>query len=204
MKWDEVVEYAFLSDFDLLRDTRNEIQSRPWASPAGRYAMDCHFNILHAHEEIERLNVEIRRVATHLRDEDHYLHQCEEDTRRINPALAHQIQVHRMLRGRFKVHHEHCLRGITKLAGFTGTITPGQSLDTERGACIFPATSQAPLPSPVPTAIDHENSSFRVTEIEQERLDLEQEADEEEDDEDMARDIMDVLNVSLDGMQLSA
>ena len=53
-------------------------------------------------------------------------------------------------------------------------------------------------------AIKHENSSFCVTEIEQERLDLEQEADEEEDDEDMARDIMDVLNVSLDGMQLSA
>jgi hypothetical protein len=96
LKWDEVVEYAFLSNFDLLRDACQEVQSHPWATPAGHYAMDCYFKILQAHK-IERLNVEVQRVATHLRDEDYYLYQREEHTRLVNPALAHQIHVHHML-----------------------------------------------------------------------------------------------------------
>jgi hypothetical protein len=54
------------------------------------------------------------------------------------------------------------------------------------------------------TAVGQANSSLHVIEIEQERLDLEQEADEEEDDEAMTRDIMDILNASLDGIQLQA
>jgi len=66
------VEYAFLADFDLLRDMRQNIQDRLWASPAAHLATDTHFKILCAHKEIERLNIEIHRVATHLRDEDLY------------------------------------------------------------------------------------------------------------------------------------
>ena len=59
LKWDEVVEYAFLSDFDLLHDARQEIQHCPWAAPAGRFALDAHFKLERAHEEIVRLNIEI-------------------------------------------------------------------------------------------------------------------------------------------------
>ncbi|KIK17789.1 hypothetical protein PISMIDRAFT_52478, partial [Pisolithus microcarpus 441] len=33
LRWEEVVEYAFLADFDLLRDTREDISQRPWAHP---------------------------------------------------------------------------------------------------------------------------------------------------------------------------
>ena len=58
LDWDQVVEYTFLADFDLLRDTRQDIRSRPWATPAARLAMDSYFKVLHAAEEIERLNVE--------------------------------------------------------------------------------------------------------------------------------------------------
>jgi hypothetical protein len=59
LKWDEVVEYAFISDFDLLRDAHQEIRHCPWATPAGRLAMDTYFKLLRAREEIDRLNVEI-------------------------------------------------------------------------------------------------------------------------------------------------
>ncbi|KAF8814646.1 hypothetical protein BYT27DRAFT_7044033, partial [Phlegmacium glaucopus] len=34
LTWDSVVQYAFLSNFDLLSDTRKDIQLRPWATPA--------------------------------------------------------------------------------------------------------------------------------------------------------------------------
>jgi hypothetical protein len=58
LDWDEVVEYAFLSDFDILHDTRQDIRKRPWAAPAGRFAMDNYFKLIRAQEEIRRLNIE--------------------------------------------------------------------------------------------------------------------------------------------------
>jgi hypothetical protein len=106
--------------------------------------MDTHFKLLCAWEELDHLNIEIRCVATHLQDEDHYLHTCEEAAHHTDPALAHQIFIHCMLRGRFKMHHEYCLGHIAKMKGFAGTIVPGESLDTGNGASVFPAASQPP------------------------------------------------------------
>src|ERR1700690_4193289 len=59
LEWKEVVEYAFLADFDLLWDAHQNISHQVWATPAGRLAMDLHFKICQAKEEIIRLNVEI-------------------------------------------------------------------------------------------------------------------------------------------------
>ncbi|KAJ7828514.1 hypothetical protein B0H13DRAFT_1454465, partial [Mycena leptocephala] len=60
LDWEQVVEYAFLADFDLLRESREDIRQEPWALPSGRTAMDQHFKIICAEEEIQQLNVEIR------------------------------------------------------------------------------------------------------------------------------------------------
>ncbi|KAI5982014.1 hypothetical protein EDD15DRAFT_2378548 [Pisolithus albus] len=74
LTFEEVVEYTFLADFDLLRNTtREDISQRPWASPAARAAMDQYFKVCRAEEEIERLNVEVRRILTYLHDEDRYM-----------------------------------------------------------------------------------------------------------------------------------
>ena len=195
LQWDEVVEYAFLSDFDLLRDARQEIQHRPWATPAGRLAMDTHFKLLHAHEEIDRLNVEIRRFATHLRDEDYGLRSHEKALHPTNPALAHQIRTYRMLRGRFKAHHERCLSGIAKMLDFTGTIVPGECLEGPS------------VPIPALTAshgLRKDDDPPANAEAEDERVQLEQEVEEEEEDMEFSRDVLDVLNASLDAMHLRA
>ncbi|KAG1727459.1 uncharacterized protein EDB91DRAFT_1239526 [Suillus paluster] len=63
LSWDEVVEYAFLSDFDLLRDAHQDISQCAWATPTGRLAMDTYFKMQRAQEEIQRLNVEIKRMV---------------------------------------------------------------------------------------------------------------------------------------------
>ena len=89
LKWDKIVEYAFLAGFDLLRDAWQDVQSCPWASLAGRLALDTHYKILRACEELERLNVEIRWVATYIRAEDLFLHTQEDTLRPINPQLAY-------------------------------------------------------------------------------------------------------------------
>ncbi|KAG1788088.1 uncharacterized protein HD556DRAFT_1245745 [Suillus plorans] len=45
LKWEEIVNYTFLADFDLLCDTHADISQSPWSSPAARSAMDLHFKI---------------------------------------------------------------------------------------------------------------------------------------------------------------
>ncbi|KAJ7170386.1 hypothetical protein C8R43DRAFT_876062 [Mycena crocata] len=81
LSWDQVVEYAFLADFDILQDTRAEVQPRPWMRPAYRLAMDRFFKILCAREEIKRLNMEIPRVITWIRDENCCLRKKEAELR---------------------------------------------------------------------------------------------------------------------------
>lgn len=119
LDWDEVVAYAFLSDFDLLRDTRQDIRTKPWATPAARLAVDQWFKLQRAEEEIKRLNVEIRRFDTYLHDEDSLLRQRESQI--SDPALAHQVWLYRMERGRFNAHHEQILDDVYDLPGCTAT-----------------------------------------------------------------------------------
>ncbi|KAJ7200887.1 hypothetical protein GGX14DRAFT_342548, partial [Mycena pura] len=64
LAWEEVVEYAFLSDFDLLRDSKGDVQRQPWTRLAYRTIMDKYFRLERAREEIKRLNLEIPRFIT--------------------------------------------------------------------------------------------------------------------------------------------
>lgn len=125
LSWDEVVEYAFLADFDLLRDARQDIRSRPWATPAARQAMDGYFKLLRADEEITRLNLEIRRFLTFMRDEDAELCSKEKEVGLTDPALAYQIRVHRTYFSRFSARHLKNLTAIRQLPGFTGDMSCG-------------------------------------------------------------------------------
>ncbi|KAJ7814492.1 hypothetical protein B0H14DRAFT_3477006 [Mycena olivaceomarginata] len=78
LTWEQVVEYAFLVDFDILQDTRAEIRSRSWTRPGLPAPLwDRYFKILRVREEIRRLNIEIPRVVTWIRDENCILHRKE-------------------------------------------------------------------------------------------------------------------------------
>ncbi|KAJ7737219.1 hypothetical protein B0H14DRAFT_2408192 [Mycena olivaceomarginata] len=127
LKWEEVVEFTFLSDFDLLRDPEGNAVIRPWATPAARALMDTHFKILRAKEEIQRLNIEIRRLVTYIRDERDFLVAKEEEIRETDPDLAFFVHRYRMERGRFDDTHMKRLRKLqaTYKERFTGTLEPG-------------------------------------------------------------------------------
>src|SRR5208282_4918332 len=101
LDWNQVVEYAFLSDFDLLRDARQDIRRKPWATPAARLAIDQAFKLARAEEEIARLDIEVPRLATYVHDEDIYLRRKEAELSLSHPTLALQVKIHRMERGRF-------------------------------------------------------------------------------------------------------
>ncbi|KAG1885372.1 hypothetical protein F4604DRAFT_1878101 [Suillus subluteus] len=75
LEWSKVSHYSFLEEFNLLRETRQDIRDKMWARPAIRETMRQWLHIQRAKEEIERCNVEVRRLHTFIVDEDrHFTH----------------------------------------------------------------------------------------------------------------------------------
>jgi hypothetical protein len=192
LSWEEVIEYAFLADFDLLRDARQDISQRPWSTPTGRLTMDTYFKMCRAREEIQRLNIEIKRLATYLHDESQYLLQCEKQLRTVHPALAHQVALHRKVRARFSEHHYHRLHEISMLHGFTGSIMPGESIEQGPGASASSPTVCIP-PELISDGLHIDQGS------EDDALeDLEEEENAEADGEEHARILEGIVQVAFD------
>ncbi|KAJ7589290.1 hypothetical protein C8J56DRAFT_784452 [Mycena floridula] len=142
LDWETVIECAFLSEFEMLRDSRQDIRDKPWAKPAGRSLQDKHYKILRAHEEIIRCNIEISRLWTQMADETALLEAREQAVSATDPALAYQIRQYRLERGRYNVLH---IKRFTKLAKdprFTGSLAVGKR-------CQVPVS--VPLPPPPPS-----------------------------------------------------
>ncbi|KAK6967051.1 hypothetical protein R3P38DRAFT_3337534 [Favolaschia claudopus] len=117
LEWDEVIDYAFLSYFDILRDPEANAIIRPWATPAARQMMDTYFKIERAKEEIERLNVEIRRLVTYIKDEREFLLKKVAELQETDPQLAFFVERYRMERGRFDGVHMERLQAFAKQYG---------------------------------------------------------------------------------------
>ncbi|KAJ7076258.1 hypothetical protein B0H15DRAFT_925229 [Mycena belliarum] len=152
LSWEQVVEYAFLADFDLLREGREDIRGEPWALPSGRAAMDQHYKLLRADEELKRLNIEIRRFITYMGDEEAYLRHHEERlVAESNAGLAHQVGRHRMEHARFDALHMVALGKLSTEKRFTGSITPGVSVCKERHARSAPSREDVEMHPVAPT-----------------------------------------------------
>ncbi|KAG2357549.1 hypothetical protein BDR07DRAFT_1453047 [Suillus spraguei] len=198
LKWEEVVEYAFLTDFDLLCDTCADISKWPWSSAAARSAMDMYFKMCRAWEEIQCLNVEVWHLVTYIRDEDKYLRTCENQLKVTSPAIAHQIAIHRNTQGRFNSRHLRQLHEISKLPGFNGTIVPGVSTNTSLGESCSTPNTQVPLqllaehiPFNRPSTVDPDTPD-----------DLDDEEQAEEVEEEASKSLQDILHVADDFLQL--
>ncbi|KAJ3519263.1 hypothetical protein NMY22_g13286 [Coprinellus aureogranulatus] len=151
LTWDQVVEYAFLADFDLLRCTREDIRQRPWAQPANRILMDSFFKLERAREEIQRLNIEIKRVITHMQDEEAFLLAAEQQAHSKSPTLAFQISNYRLERTRFYSLHRRRFATLKQLEGFTGDTDPGVSVDDTlrkpSNTAAIPTATSIPVPA---------------------------------------------------------
>ena len=69
LDWAQVSRYSFIEEFSLLHDTRRDISKAPWADPVVRETIKRFFRVRRAHEEIQRCNIEIRRIFTSIHDE---------------------------------------------------------------------------------------------------------------------------------------
>ncbi|KAF8203394.1 hypothetical protein K438DRAFT_1580548, partial [Mycena galopus ATCC 62051] len=165
LTWQTVVDYAFLADFDLLREGREDIRAEPWALPAGRAAMDQHYKMLRADEEIQRLNLEIPRLITYMADERDFLMYHESRLHdEGKEALAHQVHVARMERERFDAVHMDRLVRLSKETGFTASLSCGVSVSQERR--VPGAGELGSRDAPMPVAAEGRTYSPPLTEDE--------------------------------------
>jgi hypothetical protein len=94
--------------------------------------MDQYYKLERAAKEITRLNIEIRRLVTHICDEEVFLRREEARVREeCGEALAHQVYHYRIERGHSDGDHIMRLTALTKLPGFTGTVSPGTAINKE-------------------------------------------------------------------------
>lgn len=107
--------------------------------------MDGYFKLQRAEEEIIRLNVEIPRLATFMRDENTFLCNNQADIQATNPALAHAISVHRMEGGRFIMHHTKILNQIVALKGYSGGPLLGTHVPDVEATIMMPAVAVPPV-----------------------------------------------------------
>ncbi|KAJ6553772.1 hypothetical protein DFH09DRAFT_1318796 [Mycena vulgaris] len=196
LSWDEVVEYAFLADFDLLCEGREDIWGELWAQPAGRAAMDQHYKLLRAEEELVRLNIEIRWLITHMADEAAFL-RCEELCLREegSTALAHQVVLYQMQRGRFDALHTERLGKLRNEPRVTANMLPGTSVCRERHTPVVrDADHIMRAPSPAPPAATEEEGTPPPSDNEEE----EEDADNDDEDGVLAESFLSVVQITKD------
>lgn len=134
LAWKDVVSYSFVAEFELLKlcYSQKDVTVLPWVSPINREGAAKFHKIRRAKEEIVRLNVEIRRLATAIADEHVHWQTCIDSTTKTSPLIAAQLRAAYGSRRRVNLTHVARLDAITKLPMFSGTVARGTRLGTAR------------------------------------------------------------------------
>jgi hypothetical protein len=85
------METTTLAEFDLLRDSRQDIWQQLWTQPSRHEAMNLYFGIKRAREEIQRLNIEIWRLVTFMIDDHCDFRRAVATNIIVNPTLACEL-----------------------------------------------------------------------------------------------------------------
>lgn len=142
LDWARVSHYSFLEEFNLLRNTHRDISNMPWAKPVIRKTIKKYLRVCHAHKELDRCNVEARRVLTSIHDEDHRFNNilttlADQKSELLGPVQEYctrHCHVNSLLLGH--------IQQILNLDGFTGNRTIG----CRRGChMVAAATSERPF-----------------------------------------------------------
>lgn len=125
LEWSDVLHYSFLDEFELLRDTRNDVRSRPWAQPAIRETMKQYQCIACAKEEIYQCNIEVRRLYTSIVDENRSFPKVVAQLKAEGSPVLGAVEEFILRRRRFNDALLVRIFQIFDLKGYTGEKTPG-------------------------------------------------------------------------------
>lgn len=97
------MSYSFLAKFNLLRNSREEVREKPWATAVAREALDTFFKTLRADETLIRVSTEMVRLLTYMRDEEEYLNLAVELYKSFQPDIVHAIRQQALFKKRVHV-----------------------------------------------------------------------------------------------------
>lgn len=98
------------------------MRQRPWAAPAARLVLQSYLKVCRAQEEIIRLNVEVRRLWTWLKDEYWTLKSAMEQA---EPLIAKEIGLLVSRHVEAGAVQQHRIHQIIALPGYTGGTLDG-------------------------------------------------------------------------------
>ncbi|CDO74661.1 hypothetical protein BN946_scf184828.g1, partial [Trametes cinnabarina] len=137
LHWKDVVNYTFVSEFDLLRSTyaHRDVLRAPWTVPRNREVAAKYFKLMSARAELPRLNREIRRLDTSIELERREYARAVQELATGDPMLAAELRSqYRIRRLSHRVHLAR-IAAIRALPGYTGSLERGEPL--HRGRELF-------------------------------------------------------------------
>ena len=121
----KIVDTVFLAELDILKDTRQDIRKLKWAYPTHCKATHLFFDILRAREEVQCLNVKIRRLLTSMYDEHIDFVRAINATWE-NPPLSDELRYRLLRRDRLNSMVVSKLAETSRLKGFSGSLLMGK------------------------------------------------------------------------------
>lgn len=116
----DILSYSFLAEFDILRDSRDNIRAKAWSNPSVRVIIEKYHRFVRAKEEIVCLNVELRRLRTWIRDEERAIWTVLKALRPTDPALAYELSRRLHLRQLVNMKIEKRLLTVERMNTFSG------------------------------------------------------------------------------------
>jgi hypothetical protein len=120
LSWRDIAEYSFIGEFDVLRYSRADTRELDWTKPTHRQALVKFFKLRRAHEEVERLNIEVRRLRTAIRDETAQMSTMISKLVHSNPPLGRELEKCWKLRSAVNSVHLFRLNEIESQSSFSG------------------------------------------------------------------------------------
>lgn len=136
LEWTQIVEYSFLAEFDLLRDSDGQIQTKRWANPLYRQASTQYFDGVRAKEEVQRLNVEVGRLMTKIHDDAIYYPSAITALSAEDSPLASELSRQWDQLQSLNLWHRQRIRQIQSLRGYSGPLMPGTRLGSAGGISL--------------------------------------------------------------------
>ncbi|KAI0674307.1 hypothetical protein C8Q78DRAFT_1014194 [Trametes maxima] len=124
LDWAKVTHYTFLDEFELLRDTRNDIRTKPWAQPLARETMKKYRRILRAREELVRCDIEVCRLHTWIIDEQTALDCAVREAHSRRDHIAGPLDLYRVRRKQTNARLLAVISQLYALDGFSGRKGP--------------------------------------------------------------------------------
>ncbi|KAG1842557.1 hypothetical protein F4604DRAFT_1938762 [Suillus subluteus] len=122
LDYSEVVGYATLGEFSLLKHSHHDLLSKPWAVPDNQEMAARYFKVVRSHEEIACLNVEICRLDAWVEYDDAKMLEVIETLTvdETDSLLAAELRQQYNEWHHINNVHRHCLDKINYLKGYSG------------------------------------------------------------------------------------